>query len=273
MTERTLARALGALESVLDRVVVVGGTAHRLFPHHELGAAPGFELLVTEDVDVAAPLELGRDESRNLLERLEQAGFEEEVRGATDPAYVYRFREDREAYLQFIAQLRGDGRTRSGGRDRLLRFSGIQAEKLRHVDVLLHEPWRVSLRAEDDSYDVLVANPVAYLLQKLLTLPDRGSKRSKDLLYVFDTLTIFADSLSELAERAASLAPPLPAKSAKAVTRTAASLCFVETDVSREAARIAAAQRNRPPESRQIVRACELGLQQVLGGVVPQLRT
>jgi hypothetical protein len=40
MSELVLIRALAQLQSFRDRLVVVGGTAHRLFAMHELGTAP-----------------------------------------------------------------------------------------------------------------------------------------------------------------------------------------------------------------------------------------
>lgn len=137
MTEHALVCAMRALDKVKDSLVVVGGTAHRLFPQHPLGTDPGFALLTTEDVDVAAPLELQHDGSQALLERLTEAGFTEEVRGADEPAYIYTLGGRDAACVQFLAHLAGSGTRRDGRRDRLLRFSGIHAEKLRHVDVLM----------------------------------------------------------------------------------------------------------------------------------------
>lgn len=272
MTENVLERALQALASVADRLVVVGGTAHRLFPLHELGRDPGYELLVTEDVDVAAPLELQHDGGRDLLDRLLRAGFEEEVRGADEPVYAYRLPGDESAYLEFIADLVGGGGKRDGGRDRSMRFSGIHAQKLRHVGLLLHAPWEVETRSHGDALRLRVANPVAFMTQKLLVLRKRPpAKQFKDLLYVFDTLAIFADSLHELGKRAPRLVPELPAKAKNTILRTARELCFAETAVSRGAAAAAAEQRDRPPDSPQIVAACQLGLRRILAHVLPDL--
>lgn len=270
MTERVLGRALVALAAVRDRLVVVGGTAHRLFPLHELGREPGHQLLVTEDVDFAAPLELQHDGGRDLLDRLLHAGFEEEVRGADEPAYLYRLPGDDSAYLEFIADLVGSGTKRGGKRERSMLFSGIHAQKLRHVDVLLHAPWEVEVRFEGGDLRLRVANPVAFLTQKLLTLKARRpAKQSKDLLYIFDTLAIFADSLRELEKSAPDLVPDLPHKARAKILRTATEICFTEGPASRGAAAIAAEQRDRPPDSAQIVSACELGVRRVLALVLP----
>jgi len=265
VTEATLLRAIRALEEVQDHLVVVGGTAHRLFPLHPLGRDPGFALLATEDVDFAAPLELQRDGSHQLLDRLREAGFEEKVRGTEEPAFIYPLRGQETTYLQFIANLTGSGRKRSGDRDRLMRFSGICAEKLRHVDVLLHATWDVSLEAEGTALQVRVANPSAYLVQKLLTLEERiPAKRAKDLLYIFDTIAIFSESLSQLGDQAETLVPMLSRKARKKITSAAAIHCFTEGATAREAAKIAQDQRQLPPTATKIVAACALGMRRIL---------
>ncbi|MFT5286631.1 MAG: hypothetical protein ACI8TQ_002801 [Planctomycetota bacterium] len=136
MNEQSLVRALNSLAPSNDHLIIVGGSAHRLFVLHPLGREPGFELLTTEDVDIAAPLELRFDKSQNLLSQLNEAGFVEEVRGADEPTYIYRSVDEQESYVQFIAPLKGSGIKRDGTKDRLLRFSGINAEKLQYVDLL-----------------------------------------------------------------------------------------------------------------------------------------
>jgi hypothetical protein len=271
MTERTLARALECLQPVSESLVVVGGTAHRMFPLHEHGEEPGFALLTTEDVDIAAPLELGHDGSRSLIRRLEAAGFREEVRGADSPTTTYRLPDDGQSYLQFIAPLTGSGIRRDDSRDSVLRFSGIYAEKLRYVDVLLYRPWRATVQVEGVEHTLQVVNPVAYLLQKLLVLPQRRDKRGKDLLYIFDTLSIFGAALDALRAESANLAVRPKPKAAKLIVQTANELCFRESDISRDAENIAAGQRPRPPASAQIVAACKLNLRRVLGDLVPDL--
>lgn len=269
MIEVTLVRAMRALEDVRDRLVVVGGTAHRLFPLHPWGRDPGFDLLVTEDVDLAAPLELQHDGSRRLLDRLLEAGFEEEVRGAQEPAYIYPLQGQGSSYLQFIANLTGSGRKRGGAKDRLMRFSGIQAEKLRHVDILLHSAWNASLESEGLALQVQVTNPSAYLVQKLLTLEGRiPAKRGKDLLYIYDTLTIFSESLTQLGDQMKALVPELSRKAKERASRTASNHCFTDGETAAYAAKIARAQRQRPPTAADIAAACKLGLPRVLPALV-----
>ena len=271
MTERTLERALSCLVPVRERLVVIGGAAHRLFPQHELGQDPGFELLTTEDVDLAAPLELQHDGSRELLERLEKAGFVEEAGGADYAKHIYRLPEGGDGYLQFIAPLTGSGVRRTGRKDHGMRFSGIHAEKLRFVDLLFQDPWTLRTRLETEEVSLQVVNPMAFLLQKLLILRERGRKGPKDLLYIHDTLAVFGESLDELGHEAATLTSSLSGRATNKVRRTARDLCFLETDLSRGAADIAAGHRRNPPDSEQVVDVCRHGLRQVLGSAIDDL--
>jgi hypothetical protein len=116
-----------------------------------------------------------------------------------------------------------------------------------------------------------VVNPIAYLVQKLLVLPTRGEKQGKDLLYIFDTLTIFGSSLAQLGDEAPGLIEKLTPKQTRSIRSCAQRLCFLETKVSHEAEIIAASQRNRAPSSSQIVGACELGLRRVLQNLINDL--
>src|SRR4051794_26438282 len=83
-------RLVDALQPYLPDVVVVGGWAHRLFTRHPLAASPGFVPLMTDDADVAVPLRLRRRDA-TLLDRLEDAGFTEDMKG-DDRAPVTHYR-------------------------------------------------------------------------------------------------------------------------------------------------------------------------------------
>ncbi len=269
MTERALIRALETLGPIRSRLVVVGGAAHRLFPLHALGRESGFELLTTDDIDLAVPLELAHDAPPGLRDRLEAAGFGEEVAGAAYPSHKYRLAAGNRPYLQFLAPLTGSGVGRDGQRDLYLRFSGITAEKLRYVHVLLHEPWTVCLRQHDLEYEARIANPVAFLAQKILIMPTRPlDKRGKDLLYIYDTLAIFAGHLEELGARADELVPSLSPRQASRLGRNAQAHCLREGAESQVAARVAAESlRPRPPDSALIAAACRRGLPWILAAL------
>ena len=57
----------------------------------------------------------------------------------------------------------------------------------------------MTLQARGAPHSVLIANPVSYLAQKLLISAKRTpGARAKDILYIHDTLSLFARSLAEL---------------------------------------------------------------------------
>lgn len=288
LNEVALARALIALEEVRERLVVVGGTAHRLYARHPLARETGQMPLTTEDVDLAAPGDLSSTRDQRLLQGLLAAGFDEVVRGAEEPTFLYTLRSDAQTYIQFVAHATGSGRKRSGERDRLMTFSGIRAEKLGHVDILLHAPWTVTMDvdpsggplsprdrvaaapsgAEGNTLDVHVANPPAYLAQKLLTLASRPfDKRGRDLLYVFDTLALFGDALDRLGSQARELVPGLTAKRARAARLAVERHCQPDATAIRQATRIARDLRRSTPPPDQLASAIRRNLPRVL----PQL--
>jgi Nucleotidyltransferase len=52
------ARAMKALGPYLGELVVIGGWAHRLYELHAMACSPGFQPLMTEDADIAAPVKI-----------------------------------------------------------------------------------------------------------------------------------------------------------------------------------------------------------------------
>jgi len=92
-------------------------------------ALPGIRFEEQELTSFGGLVLLAQADDENLVARLRDAGFEEEVQGAQGPCHRYRF-GDTIATLQFVAPLTGSGRggrKRSSQRDRALRFSGIVA--------------------------------------------------------------------------------------------------------------------------------------------------
>lgn len=262
--EEALRLALDTLEPLRSSLVVVGGTAHRLFPRHDLANSLAFELLTTEDVDLATPLDLvWNDDSSTPLERLVEAGFEEEIGGATYATHRYRLRGRNAPYLQFLAPRTGSGITRSGARQHSFQISGVTAERLPHVDILLHAPWSLALSSEGGL--ARVVNPVAFLVQKGLILDDRPpEKRGKDVLYCYDTLTLFAENLETLAARTLESVPRLSPRARAKLRRNFSNHCLRTSDATIEAGLIAREQRPRPPEASLIAAACRSGLSTIL---------
>lgn len=271
--EEILIRALKALHPIRNDLAVIGGSAHRLFHLHELGEQPDYALLTTEDVDFAASLELAMRPSTDLLERLSAAGFVEKIKGADQAAHTYEYAEEPGSYIEFLAPLHGSGLDRNGVPTRELKFHGLHAEKLRDIDILLHRPWSTALEFEGEWVDVRIANPVTYILQKLLCLPKRRTlqKQGKDILYLFDTIAIFGAQLPAMERAALEMAPQLERKQKKRIRDCAHSMCFAVSDQIRQAAYIASSQRALPPSPQAIAGACSIGLRQILRSVIPDL--
>lgn len=150
------------------------------------------------------------------------------------------------------------------------RFSkgGVTAQKMRHLDLLLVSPWSVRAGPKRDvpvatDVDLLVPNPTAFLVQKLLIHSDRPSdKKAQDILYIHDTLELFGASLAEMQRLwIDAVRTAVPAKTARRVEVIARDLFAQVTDTIREAARIPQDRRLAPEN---VQRACEYGLGEIL---------
>jgi hypothetical protein len=104
--------------------------------------------------------------------------------------------------------------------------AGITAQKLRHVDVLLIDPWSVLLDRRigfsvDEPANVLVTNPVSFIGQRLLIHHRRDlRKQAQDVLYIHDTLELFGHALEVLRkEWRDRVQPRLAAKTARNIQR------------------------------------------------------
>ena len=85
------------------------------------------------------------------------------------------------------------------------------------------------------------------MVQKVLALRKRPpGKQSKDLLYLHDTLTVFADALPQVRAEWDRLEPAMTPAHARTFERTAKGLTSQMSDLVRDAARIAA-HRPAPP--------------------------
>lgn len=201
-------RFVQALRPWLDRVVIVGGWAHRLYRWHPLAQPLDYPPLMTRDLDVAiTPNALPRGAS--VHERLTEAGFAEELSGEHDPPVShYRLEPERGVFVvEFVTPLTGSSRKRSGAPDATEIIAGVSAQKLRYLELLAIAPWQVSLDPGrglqlSSPATVRVPNPATYIAQKLLIRSKRkpAGKRAKDLLYIHDTIELFGDSLGDLNE-------------------------------------------------------------------------
>ncbi|AMY08527.1 hypothetical protein LuPra_01728 [Luteitalea pratensis] len=144
-----------ALAPYLDRVVIVGGWAHRLFRQHALAQALPYRPLMTRDTDVAIPSGITADKG-NLRDRLLVRGFIEEFLGDDRPPVThYQLGDDAGFYAEFLTPLSGGEFRRDGTKDVTTSVSGVSAQKLRHLDVLLIAPWSVTLRSTGATMNII----------------------------------------------------------------------------------------------------------------------
>jgi hypothetical protein len=264
------ARLVDALEPWLDRVLFIGGWAHRLFRERPEAARLSYPPLRTGDVDVALdPRALERD--AGIRERLAASGFREEFLGDDRPPVTHYSLGDEASgfYVEFLSPLLGGDRRRDGSRDVTEQVAGVTAQKLRYLDILLVEPWAVTVGKEQGiplarPAELLIPNPTSFVIQKLLIAPRRRPEdRAKDALYVHDTIELFAEDLDALhsifVER---LAPTLSRSARLALQRATAKYDVVSDDI-REASLIAGTRGLTPSMIQDV---CWLGLRQIIAG-------
>jgi hypothetical protein len=262
------ARLVEALDPWLDRVVIIGGWAHRLYRLHPLAQPLDYEPLVTFDTDIAVPLDLPAT-GEQLRARLLERDFREELMGDMQPpAAHYRVESgDNSFYAEFLTPLEGSEVKRGGRRDVTARVSGISVQKLRHLELLLQNPWDVMI-APATGYPtpgvrrILIPNAAAFLVQKILIHEKRDrDRRAKDILYIHDTIEMFGGNLPAIREQwQTNFRPALHAKAISAVERAVEEYFREVNDTIREAARIATGRNLTPEMVREL---CALGWQQI----------
>ena len=264
----SFARLIESLRPWLDQIVVVGGWAHRLHRFHPLAQQLPYEPLATLDADIALPTRL-KVTGDEIYQRLASNGFEAEFLGHhKPPAAHYRLIDPCiEFYAEFVAPLAGSTVTRRGRSKATQSVGGISSQNLRYVEVLLARPWSVTLSASHgfplaDETRVQIANPVSFLVQKILIHGRRNrDEGAKDILYIHDTIEAFAARIDELhAEWATNIRPLLHANSVRTVQRAAASLFGAVTDSIRSASRIVQGRNLTPEAIREI---CNLGFARI----------
>ena len=254
------ARLIEAMRPWLIHLVIVGGWAHRLHRFHPLATDQEYQPLRTRDVDLAfsptAPLD------GDLSQALSKAGFEQELSGEfTPPVIHYRLgEEDTGFFAEFLTVKKGDGLRRDGQPDLTVSKAGITAQKLRHLELLLEAPWKVYIAADrvpvDRPVDLIVPNPVSFIIQKLLIQKHRDAeKQAQDTLYIHDTLELFGASLEELRNIwENNVRPTMVDKTARRAIAAGSDQFEKVTDVIRQAARIPQDRRLEPENLRAAVR-------------------
>lgn len=196
-------RLVEALAPWESRLLFVGGWAYRLYRLHGSATPPAYQPLATLDADVAFAERERLD--GDIRAALEAKGFRQQLTGSHQPPVSrYTLGDDGSAgfYVEFLTPLVGRAYTREGVPRATEAQSGITAQRLRYLDLLFLSPWSVTLGEDWGAYTPLtvqIPNPVSFVVQKLLIHPSRAAgKQAQDLLYIHDTLELFAARLDEL---------------------------------------------------------------------------
>jgi len=263
------AKLVQALDPWRGRLVFIGGWSHRLHTLHPYASQLEFQPVFTKDTDLAfhnkVPLE--GDIKAALIEK----GFKEDLSGeARPPTAHYKLGDDTSGfYAEFLTPLVGSGIKRTGEPDATMLVGGISAQKIRHLGILLIDPWMISVGPFngvplDEPVDLQVANPLCFMVQKFLIKKHRTvDKHRQDLLYVFDTIQLFSHMLPQFKENWEKIiAPSLDIGMAKTVVQECAESFNTITDAIRGAASIPQDRRVDPEELRA---TCHYAFQQILG--------
>jgi hypothetical protein len=264
------ARLIHALRPWLGHLVIAGGWAHRLHRLHPLAGTPTYAPLQTRDVDLALSLRAPVD--GDIKGSLEAAQFKPEYSGDNRPPVTRYALADDDAgfYAEFLVPLHGSEVKRDGSPDITVSKAGVNAQKLRHLEILLLAPWSVRIGpgtgiAFDELVDLLVPNPVSFIVQKILIHDKRKpGKKAQDVLYIHDTLELFGAALDDLRSLwLDQVRPEMAAKTTKRAESAAHALFQQVTDTIREAARIPQDRRLTPEALRA---ACGYGVNSLFGG-------
>lgn len=212
-----LAYVLSTFQPYLNRLVVVGGFAVRLYELHPRAARATVRVLRTFDADLATGNVRIPVAGQSLAALAAAAGFRPNFRGDHDPP-VMKFvpadapaeRRDADQYtIEFLSPLVGSAANRSGKVAATRDIQpGVTAQRLRYLDLLLETPWSVSLAglpgvpAASHTLEARVPHPGFFIVQKILISgePNRLEKRPKDMAYVYQVASVFRRELNELAE-------------------------------------------------------------------------
>jgi hypothetical protein len=263
-----IVRLVDALRPWRKELVIVGGWAHRLHRLHPWAGKPAYASIRTRDADVAFSLDSAPH--GDIRSALLAAGFTESLSSEhRPPISEYRLgEEDGGFYAEFLAPLKGSGLRRNGAEDATVERAGVTAQKLRHLDLLLMQPFEVRLDDRIESTlvkpsDILIANPVSFIAQKLLIRRSRKpDKQAQDVLYIHDTIELFAGRLGELhVVWRDGISAQLHRKTIGALEQLREEQFGKVDDVIRRAARIPVG-RSLTPE--RMLATCALGLAAIL---------
>lgn len=263
------AKLVQALEPWRNQLVFIGGWGHRLHRLDPRANQPDYQPVFTRDTDLAfanrVPME------GDIKQSLFAHGFKEELSGDHRPPVAHYTLGDKDAgfYAEFLTPLVGSGRRRNGEADATVTQAGISAQKIRHLDVLLVDPWIISLGGTEgiplpNRMDVLVANPLCFMVQKLLIQQYRPAhKKAQDILYIYDTIELFGALLGEFNSNWKACVAPSLGPLSEEVKKLGAETFAGVNDMIRDAARIPVDRALSPEE---IQATCSYAFGQMLQG-------
>jgi len=265
-----LAKLALALSPWRAHLVFIGGWAHRIHRFSPMANTLEYQPLFTRDTDLAfanrAPIE--GDIKAALIEH----GFKEQLSGEHNPAVAHYTLGDEDGgfYAEFLTPLIGSGVKRGGAPDATMTMAGITAQKIRHLDILLVDPWMITLDPKNgiplpSSMEIQVANPLCFIVQKFLIQKDRpAAKQAQDVLYIYDTIELFGALLEEFHEAwNRNISPALGEKLSNAVLTSSKNTFLNVNDVIRAAARI---PQDRKLSPEQIQQTCLLAFEIIFNG-------
>lgn len=264
----SFARLVAAVDPWRGHLVLVGGWAHRLYRFHELANVPAYLPLTTKDTDFA--FSAGTPPEGDIKAALEKAGFDEKLFGESQPPVTHYelSKDDAGFYAEFLTPLVGSGRKRDGTPDATVAVAGVTAQKLRHLEILFVDPWVIRIGPDKGfplpgTVDLRVANPASFIVQKLLIQQDRKpAKRAQDVLYIHDTLELFAGALPGLKESwEKKIRPSLGERTARTAIELSTSTFSSVTDTIRNAAQMAQGRNLSPERLRGL---CQGALREVI---------
>lgn len=205
--DRFFRKLVETLNPYLGELVCIGGCANALYRHHPLAAMDGPAYLGTMDVDwaVCPPLQVKADAKR-VTELMSDAGFEESFLGCVGkPVVKYSHPDVEGAEVEFLSPKSGARGGRTGHLSSIKVQTGLQAQPLQYLDLLLHDPWKTELSTVPGFEDlagvqILVPSPTAYFVQKVLIRSQNRARplMEKDCYYLYEVAVLFRDAHVEL---------------------------------------------------------------------------
>ncbi len=249
------------------QLVYVGGWAHRIHRFDPRANAPAHQVVFTKDTDLA--FAAAEPMKGDIKAALEESGFKEQLSGESRPPVAqYTLGAESEGfYAEFLTPLAGSGMKRNGQQDATLAKAGITAQKIRYLDILLVDPWVVTLSPKNaplkTPLDIQVANPLAFMVQKFLIQEQRpAKKRAQDILYIFDTIGLFGGQIEAFQKLWTEVIGPALGKSRNEVLRLNESIFSEVTDDVRNAALI---PQDRKLTADEIQSTCQFAFEQIFG--------